>query len=85
MTRSTVRLASVQDGATPRLCFRRAWRPAAPGRKAYLEAEGWIGSPDGPAVVRAAMPLAEVGMERFVDHGDVQAIVDEHHDDEVNP
>ncbi|MEU8203344.1 PaaI family thioesterase [Streptosporangium sp. NPDC049046] len=63
----------------------RAWCNGMSGRKAYLEAEGRIGSPDGPVAVRAAALFVEVGMEHFAKHGDIQKIADEHHEYEVNP
>ncbi|WP_030914822.1 PaaI family thioesterase [Streptosporangium amethystogenes] len=63
----------------------RAWCNGMSGRKAYLEAEGRIGSPDGPVAVRAAALFIEVGMEHFAEHGDAQTIIDEHHKYEVNP
>ncbi|WP_371784394.1 hypothetical protein [Streptosporangium subroseum] len=54
------------------------------GRRAYLEAEGRIGFPDGP-VVRAVALFVEVGMEHFAGRGDATIIVDEHHEYEGNP
>ncbi|MEV4099706.1 PaaI family thioesterase [Nonomuraea sp. NPDC049649] len=55
------------------------------GRKAYLEAEGRVGAPDGPAAVRAAALFIEVDMTHFAEHGDLEAIRAEHQDYEVNP
>ncbi|MFF5206952.1 PaaI family thioesterase [Streptosporangium sp. NPDC000396] len=75
-------LAPVPVGTTLHL---RAWCNGMSGRKAYLEAEGRIGSPDGPVAVRAAALFIEVDMEHFAKHGDAQAIMDEHHEYEVNP
>ncbi|GIH99628.1 PaaI family thioesterase [Planobispora takensis] len=75
-------LAPVPVGTTLHL---RAWCTGMSGRKAYLEAEGRIGAPDGPVAVRAAALFIEVGMEHFAKHGDAQTILDEHHDYEVNP
>lgn len=75
-------LAPVPVGTTLHL---RAWCTGTSGRKAYLEAEGRIGSPDGPVAVRAAALFIEVSMEHFAKHGDLQTIVDEHHEYEVNP
>ncbi|MCK2217546.1 PaaI family thioesterase [Actinomadura sp. ATCC 31491] len=63
----------------------RAWCNGIAGRKAYLEAEGRIGAPDGPVAVRAAALFIEVGMEHFAKHGDLAAIAAEHQDYEVNP
>ncbi|MFI6322143.1 PaaI family thioesterase [Nonomuraea sp. NPDC050556] len=63
----------------------RAWCNGISGRKAYLEAEGRLGAPDGPVAVRAAALFIEVRMEHFATHGDAQAIAAEHHDYEVNP
>ncbi|MEV0593582.1 PaaI family thioesterase [Nonomuraea cavernae] len=63
----------------------RAWCNGISGRKAYLEAEGRIGAPDGPVAVRAAALFIEVEMEHFARHGDAEAITAEHHDFEVNP
>ncbi|TDD16090.1 PaaI family thioesterase [Nonomuraea diastatica] len=62
----------------------RAWCNGVAGRKAYLEAEGRIGAPDGPVAVRAAALFIEVNMEHFAKHGDLAAIAAEH-DYEVNP
>ncbi|MGC5015490.1 PaaI family thioesterase [Streptosporangium sp. DT93] len=64
--------------------YLRAWCNGMSGRKAYLEAEGRIGSADGPVAVRAAALFIEVGMEHFGRHGS-QTIIDEHHEYEVNP
>ncbi|MBB2911825.1 acyl-coenzyme A thioesterase PaaI-like protein [Streptosporangium becharense] len=75
-------LAPVPVGTTLHL---RAWCTGVSGRKAYLEAEGRAGSPDGPVAVRAAALFIEVGMEHFARHGDAKAIADEHHEYEVNP
>jgi hypothetical protein len=55
------------------------------GRRAYLEAEGRIGFPDGPIAVRAAALFVEVGMEHFAEHGEAETIIDEHHEYEGNP
>jgi hypothetical protein len=55
------------------------------GRRAYLEAEGRIGFPDGPVAVRAVALFVEVGMEHFAGRGDATIIVDEHHEYEGNP
>jgi acyl-coenzyme A thioesterase PaaI-like protein len=63
----------------------RAWCNGIVGRKAYLEAEGRVGAPDGPVAVRAAALFIEVDMAHFAEHGDVAAIAAEHHDYEVNP
>ncbi|MGR6916214.1 PaaI family thioesterase [[Actinomadura] parvosata] len=63
----------------------RAWCTGIDGRKAYLEAEGRIGAPDGPVAVRAAALFIEVNMEHFAKHGDLAAIAAEHQDYEVNP
>ncbi|MFI6496584.1 PaaI family thioesterase [Nonomuraea typhae] len=63
----------------------RAWCTGISGRKAYLEAEGRVGAPDGPVAVRAAALFLEVSMEHFAEHGDAAAIAAEHHDYEVNP
>ncbi|MEV4284082.1 PaaI family thioesterase [Nonomuraea bangladeshensis] len=63
----------------------RAWCNGIAGRKAYLEAEGRIGAPDGPVAVRAAALFIEVSMEHFAAHGDLAAIAAEHQDFEVNP
>ncbi|MCF6474545.1 PaaI family thioesterase [Nonomuraea sp. MG754425] len=63
----------------------RAWCNGIDGRKAYLEAEGRIGAPDGPVAVRAAALFIEVNMEHFAKHGDLAAITAEHQDYEVNP
>ncbi|GAA4071159.1 PaaI family thioesterase [Nonomuraea soli] len=63
----------------------RAWCTGISGRKAYLEAEGRIGGPDGPVAVSAAALFIEVRMDHFAKHGDVAAIAAEHHDFEVNP
>ncbi|MEU5862502.1 MULTISPECIES: PaaI family thioesterase [unclassified Nonomuraea] len=63
----------------------RAWCNGITGRKAYLEAEGRIGAPDGPVAVRAAALFIEVSMEHFAEHGDLAAIAAEHQDFEVNP
>lgn len=63
----------------------RAWCNGIAGRKAYLEAEGRIGAPDGPVAVRAAALFVQVGMEHFARHGDAAAIAAEHHEFEVNP
>lgn len=54
------------------------------GRRAYLEAEGRIGAPDGPLAVRVALSV-EAGVEHLARRGDAAAIAAEHHDDEVNP
>ncbi|MFG1750176.1 PaaI family thioesterase [Streptosporangium sandarakinum] len=75
-------LAPVPVGTTLHL---RAWCTGVSGRKAYLEAEGRIGSADGSVAVRAAALFVEVGMEHFAEHGDAQTLLDEHHDYEVNP
>ncbi|GGL26728.1 PaaI family thioesterase [Planomonospora parontospora] len=75
-------LAPVPVGTTLHL---RAWCTGMAGRKAYLEAEGRVGAPDGPVAVRAAALFIEVGMEHFAEHGDAQAILAEHHEYEVNP
>ncbi|WP_018656802.1 PaaI family thioesterase [Actinomadura flavalba] len=40
------------------------------GRKAYLEAEARIGSPDGPVAVRGAALFIEVPVTHFAEHGD---------------
>ncbi|MFI6595225.1 PaaI family thioesterase [Nonomuraea sp. NPDC050536] len=63
----------------------RAWCNGIAGRKAYLEAEGRIGAPDGPVAVRAAALFIEVDMAHFARHGDAAAIAAEHTDFEVNP
>lgn len=63
----------------------RAWCTGISGRKAYLEAEGRMGAPDGPVAVRAAALFIEVNMEHFAKHGDLAAIAAEHQDYEVNP
>lgn len=63
----------------------RAWCTGIAGRKAYLEAEGRVGAPDGPVAVRAAALFIEVNMEHFAEHGDAEALKAEHHDYEVNP
>lgn len=63
----------------------RAWCNGITGRKAYLEAEGRIGAPDGPVAVRAAALFIEVGMGHFAKHGDLSAIATELQDYEVNP
>jgi hypothetical protein len=55
------------------------------GRRAYLEAEGRIGFPDGPVAVRAVALFAPVGMEHFAGRDDATIIVDEHHEYEGNP
>ncbi|MFC4063130.1 PaaI family thioesterase [Planomonospora corallina] len=75
-------LRPVSVGTTLHL---RAWCTGVSGRKAYLEAEGRIGAPDGPVAVRAAALFIEVGMEHFAEHGDADAFLAEHHDYEVNP
>ncbi|MEV0583541.1 PaaI family thioesterase [Nonomuraea sp. NPDC050310] len=72
----------VPVGATLHL---RAWCTGVSGRKAYLEAEGRLGGPDGPVAVRAAALFIEVAMEHFAKHGDVATLAAEHHDFEVNP
>ncbi|MER7501789.1 PaaI family thioesterase [Nonomuraea pusilla] len=63
----------------------RAWCNGIAGRKAYLEAEGRVGAPDGPVAVRAAALFVEVSMRHFAEHGDLAAITAEHQDYEVNP
>ncbi|MEV0620661.1 PaaI family thioesterase [Nonomuraea sp. NPDC050404] len=63
----------------------RAWCNGISGRKAYLEAEGRIGAPDGPVAVRAAALFIEVNMEHFAKHGDLAALAAENQDYEVNP
>jgi acyl-coenzyme A thioesterase PaaI-like protein len=63
----------------------RAWCNGIAGRKAYLEAEGRIGSPEGPVAVRAAALFIEVGMEHFVEHGDAETMKAHLQEYEVNP
>ncbi len=82
MTRSTGYPAFTPAGTS---LLSHARRPGTPGCRAYREAEGCPGSPDGPAAVRATALLVEVGMDPFAKHGDAQTIIDEHHDYEVNP
>ncbi|HEY7483172.1 MAG TPA: PaaI family thioesterase [Streptosporangiaceae bacterium] len=55
------------------------------GRKAYLEAEARLGTPEGPVAVRGAALFIEVALEHFTEHGG--AAVDPAHiqDFEVNP
>jgi acyl-coenzyme A thioesterase PaaI-like protein len=55
-------LSPVPVGSTVHL---RSWCTGVDGRKAYLEAEGRIGSPDGPMAVRAAALFIEVPEEHF--------------------
>ncbi|MEV1171291.1 hypothetical protein [Nonomuraea sp. NPDC049784] len=62
----------------------RAWCDGITGGKAYLEAEGRIGAPDGPVDGRAAAQFSEVRMEHFAEHGDLAAAT-EHQDYEVTP
>ncbi|GAA1612009.1 PaaI family thioesterase [Nonomuraea maheshkhaliensis] len=63
----------------------RAWCNGIAGRKAYLEAEGRIGAPDGPVAVRAAALFIEVNMEHFAKHADLAVTAADHQDYEVNP
>ncbi|MDA0633018.1 PaaI family thioesterase [Nonomuraea sp. MCN248] len=63
----------------------RAWCTGIRGRKAYLEAEGRMGAPEGPVAVRAAALFIEVDMTHFAEHGDLPALRAEHQDYEVNP
>ncbi|WP_230885015.1 hypothetical protein [Planomonospora sp. ID82291] len=67
---------------TPHL---RARCTGTSGRKAYREAEGRIGAPEGPVAVRAAALLIEAGVEHSAEHGDARAVLAAHHEYEVNP
>lgn len=62
----------------------RVRRTGAAGRRAYLEGEGRIGSPDGPAAAYAAVFLARRVWGTSPSTRDVQTISDEHHEYEVN-
>jgi acyl-coenzyme A thioesterase PaaI-like protein len=55
------------------------------GRKAYLEAEGRLGGPDGPVAVRGAAVFIEVQIAHFSRHGDGAGDVLGRTDFEVNP
>lgn len=56
------------------------------GRKAYLEAEMRLGTPEGPVVVRGAGLFIEVPIEHFARHGDgLSAVPAAKNHFEVNP
>ncbi len=55
-------LAPVPVGSTVHL---RAWCTGVSGRKAYIEGEGRVGSPDGPVAVRGAALFVQVPEEHF--------------------
>jgi acyl-coenzyme A thioesterase PaaI-like protein len=55
-------LSPVPVGST---VYMRAWCTGVEGRKAYLEGEGRIGSPDGPVAIRGAALFIEVPIEHF--------------------
>ncbi|MDP9841155.1 hypothetical protein [Streptosporangium lutulentum] len=74
--------ASVRADTTP---YPLARCGGISGRRAYLEAEGRIGFPDGPVAVPSAEVFVEVGTEHFAVRGDATTIADEHHEYEGNP
>ncbi|REE97670.1 PaaI family thioesterase [Thermomonospora umbrina] len=59
-------LAPVPVGSLVHL---RSWCKGVDGRKAYLEAEGRLGGPDGRVAVRAAALFIEVPLEHFTAKG----------------
>ncbi len=58
------------------------------GRKVYVSAEGRLDASDGPLAVEARALFVTVGVEHFVEHGDVeqlQELGERHSDWDINP